>query len=354
MTAIEGEPVLIKPPGINAFMKNFVKPLIATIIVAVASPYLLYVLLFRRRKEFLSTYNSIVGSEGRREDEDLAKRVWKSQGAQFYTSTGALEYQNREGFCSSATMRCVLKSFKNKSNDAYLFNLPEQVSKPQDCEEHIQTVMNNITSTGNSTGNDKTDNQDNEELSSHSLEMEIHRFSEGDDKENYERFLSLVRLLNHPSGEYRISINYLRSALLGVQFPWAELHKWPMKAILALFGGHFSPVIGFLEPEDSHSHSHSQEKREVKEGNNSDAHYTGTGNNNDNNDNNVTGPRSRSEEEEEEEEGPLVAVFDVNAEYGLCVVAATALYRAVRTQDVMSGKERGLLLTRVCKRENKK
>ena len=41
----------------------------------------------------------------------LLSRLWKLPSAKIYISSGALEYQRREGFCGRTTLRCLLKSF---------------------------------------------------------------------------------------------------------------------------------------------------------------------------------------------------------------------------------------------------
>ena len=41
----------------------------------------------------------------------LIAQSWKLPSARIYVSSGALEYQSREGYCGRTTLRCVLKSF---------------------------------------------------------------------------------------------------------------------------------------------------------------------------------------------------------------------------------------------------
>ena len=41
----------------------------------------------------------------------LLKKLWTLKSAQVYIGNNILEYQVREGYCGSATQRCILKSF---------------------------------------------------------------------------------------------------------------------------------------------------------------------------------------------------------------------------------------------------
>ena len=103
--------------------------------------------------------------------------------------------------------------------------------------------------------------------------------------EGYEAFLSAIKLSNNP--KYRVAVNYLRSALYGITLPF--LHN----ILLGYIGGHFSPVIGYLPDQD------------------------------------------------------LVAIFDVNHNYGVFLVDTKRLYDAVNTYDIMSKTTRGLVLTEI-------
>lgn len=105
--------------------------------------------------------------------------------------------------------------------------------------------------------------------------------------DGFDAFLSALKRVNDPN--VRVALNFLRSPLFGVKKPLFLPFHW----LLCFFGGHFSPVIGFFEDLN------------------------------------------------------LVAVFDVNRQYGLFFVSPQRLYQAVNTHDVMSGKNRGIVLVEV-------
>ena len=111
------------------------------------------------------------------------------------------------------------------------------------------------------------------------------------DDDHYAAFQEQLRLVHHPSGKYRVGANFLRGAIFG------PAGYWPAMQMLALLGGHFSPVVGFFEGQ----------------------HYP----------------------------EPLVALFDVNDCYGLCMVPARLMFKAVHTIDLMTGSKRGLVVTRL-------
>ncbi len=68
---------------------------------------------------------------------------------------------------------------------------------------------------------------------------------------------------------------------------------FPAQVLISLFGGHFSPIVAYLD----------------------------------------------------DREEPLCALFDVNAEYGLVLVPVRSLYDATRTHDLTTGDARGLVVT---------
>ena len=115
--------------------------------------------------------------------------------------------------------------------------------------------------------------------------------------EGYLEFLSSLKRINDP--RYRVSVNFLRSSLFGLPktvfprclslFEFLLPHNW----LLGIFGGHFSPIVGYLEEED------------------------------------------------------MVAVFDVNHAYGLYLVSSKDLFRAVDTFDFTSSRTRALVVTEI-------
>ena len=202
------------------------------------------------------------------QDEDLIRQLWKKDSARPYTEADVLEFQNREGYCSSATMRCTLKSFPGYPKE----KLPPQKWEPADPEKWQGMDVWDVSADG---------------AAKRSTNLEIFSGSC-----SYPEFLSGVkRGLEDPS--CRVVLNYLRPVLFGFALPW-----WlPSNVVLALLGGHFSPIVGIVETEK----------------------YKG--------------------------ENPLIGVFDVNHKYGgAYLVPAITLYRSVQLTDVTSQKPRAMIL----------
>ena len=65
-------------------------------------------------------------------------------------------------------------------------------------------------------------------------------------REQYQSFLSVLRLSVHPSQEYRVAVNFLRGALFGCA------NCLPSTVLLSLLEGHFSPVINVWDEMRSH------------------------------------------------------------------------------------------------------
>jgi hypothetical protein len=105
--------------------------------------------------------------------------------------------------------------------------------------------------------------------------------------DGFEAFLSALRRVNDPN--VRVALNFLRSPLFGIKKP----SFLPLNWLLCFFGGHFSPISGYFEDLN------------------------------------------------------IVAVFDVNHNYGLFFVSPERLYEAVNTYDVISGKNRGIVVVEV-------
>lgn len=108
---------------------------------------------------------------------------------------------------------------------------------------------------------------------------------------SYEEFVSTLRdgLANK---NVRIACNFLRSALMGFE----SVRYIPTHAILAIFAGHFSPILGIIENET-------------------------------------------------ESDNPYVAIFDTNVKYnGTYLVPARRLYDAVGTMDLSTNKRRAIVL----------
>ncbi|CAK4077753.1 unnamed protein product [Aphanomyces euteiches] len=105
--------------------------------------------------------------------------------------------------------------------------------------------------------------------------------------EGYAAFLEAIKLANNP--QYRVALNFLHAALFGMGGP----KYLPHVALGAILGGHFSNIVGYLEDVD------------------------------------------------------MVAVFDVNEDFGPYLVDSKRLYSAVRASDVQSGRTRALIVSQI-------
>ncbi|KAF0699353.1 Aste57867_10069 [Aphanomyces stellatus] len=187
-------------------------------------------------------------------DATFLQRVWASPVGQLFLQ-GKLEYQLQEGYCMPSTLRNVLKSIPHV--DAK--DVPVAKPGPSTPEKYVAKLdaIGYTTST-------------------------IVFGSDG-----YDAFVAALKHANDPT--YRVAINFLRSPLFGINSPSFAPHN----LLLALAGGHFSVVVGFLEDEN------------------------------------------------------LVAVFDVNHTYGPFLVDAKRLYNAVSAHDFQSGKTRALVVSKI-------
>jgi hypothetical protein len=123
-----------------------------------------------------------------------------------------MEYQKQEGYCAPTTVRVILKSIPSIPSSAY----PPMKSGGAVPEQ----VVENIDSCG-------------------FTRSRVVLASEG-----FEAFLKSLKLVNDT--RYRVSANFLRSSLFGMPQPFFLPHNF----LLGLFGGHFSPVIGYLEDQN--------------------------------------------------------------------------------------------------------
>jgi len=170
-----------------------------------------------------------------------------------------VEYQTREGYCGSATQRSVLRSIPQVSEIA--FEIPPTKSGRSSAEKWAKTT---------------------DETTNGYTQCTVVYGSDG-----YDAFISAIKKVNDP--KYRVAVNFLRSPLFEFNKPW-----WlPVNYVLGLFGGHFSPCIGYLEDQN------------------------------------------------------LVAIFDVNHNYSTFLIDAKRLYEAVATHDQTTGKTRGLVVVEI-------
>ncbi|OQR99664.1 hypothetical protein THRCLA_21799 [Thraustotheca clavata] len=232
------------------------RALLVTVLSILIPPYLAYAYLFQR--SFIDPIMSAAKRESIKLDPkyknpDLLKRIWSTKVGKIYLESD-LEYQCQEGYCSSATMRNILKSIGISS-------LPPPRSGASTPLKYAQAI--DKASNGQTTSS-------------------IVYGSEG-----YEAFMCTVKKANDPN--YRVAVNFLRSPLFGITQP----SYLPINFVLALFGGHFSVIVGYLEDED------------------------------------------------------LVAVFDVNHTYGPYLVDSKRLYDAVNSYDKMANNTRALIVSQV-------
>jgi len=146
-------------------------------------------------------------------DEKLIEKLMETPVMKAYIA-GGLEYQQREGFCANATIRCVLKSIPQLPSS----NIPPVQGGPS----VPKIVSANLDKAGDG----------------------LIRTSITYGDAGYEAFLEAMKKSNDV--RYRVAVNFLRSPLFSYKFPWFV----PFHFLLGLFGGHFSPVVGYLEEED--------------------------------------------------------------------------------------------------------
>ena len=188
-------------------------------------------------------------------EKELVEKALSLPTAQVYLKENALEFQITEGYCSVATQRNLLKS------------IPGFPTEKVPCPKK---------------GGPSTAGEFSYSLSAISgyRTKVVHGSSEG-----YEAFRRVLCQSNEPE-RYRVAVNFLRSSLMGFGNPVWMPSNW----ILAFVGGHFSPVIGYLEDEK------------------------------------------------------LVAIFDTNHKYGFYLCDDKRLFNAVNTVDVTNGSTRGMIV----------
>jgi len=284
------------------------------------------------------------------QDPVLLARLWKLPSAKPYLAQHALEFQRREGYCSCATLRCMLKSIPSfprvrvpaehggESNpDKWVKNLQQDclaaVVASDDADDEQQT--NNQQQMEN-TASEQTTN-----TTMPPLHVEI---VAGD--VSYADFLSALRrgLLQQDNNNYgnddnnnnkkcysrRVAVNYLRPALVGFKAP-----RWvPMNLALGIAGGHFSPVIGILEDheDDDASTSTSLSSSSSSLSSNTNTHTN----------------RTKQRASAPDKDNILVGVFDVNHTYGgAYLVPARRLYESVKAMDISVSKPRATIILSV-------
>lgn len=233
---------------------------LVNIVAVIASPYLLYIALKKSdivRRVIINARKISIKDTVNYKNEEMLLRVWSLPVGKLYFD--AVEYQKTEGWCCSTTIRSVLKSIPSIKAQ----HIPESKGGPATVNEFAS----------------KMDSGERLNI----LRSTVFLGSEG-----YENFLACMKdKVNNT--KYRVAVNFLRSSLFGFKKPF----WFPMNFILGFLGGHFSPIVGYLEVEN------------------------------------------------------LVAVFDVNHEYSVYLVDARRLYDSIATFDIMSGLSRGYVVTEI-------
>ncbi|OQR90583.1 hypothetical protein ACHHYP_05392 [Achlya hypogyna] len=187
------------------------RAVIVSVLSVIGIPYMIYLMIFRRST--IAPVLAAAKAESIKLDpvfKDMTRlqRVWISTVGQRYLQ-GPLEYQRREGFCSSATLRNVLKSLNASA-------LPPAKSGASTPTKYVAAL----------------------DAHGHTTSTIVY----GSD--GYDAFLAAIKHAN--SDQYRVAVNFLRSPLFGFASPMYA----PFNFLLGIFGGHFSVVIGYLEEDD--------------------------------------------------------------------------------------------------------
>jgi len=220
-------------------------PMIAVFSVLRGKSVMLH--LWRLARQPAIDYNNIGES-------DLVEKALTLPTAKVYLNENALEYQLREGYCAVATQRNILKSIPGFPKDKV--PCPKK-GGPSTASAFCESLTN---------------------ISGYAAKVVL-------GSEGYDAFVQALRKSNE-SSQCRVAVNFLRSSMFGIKRP-----AWlPTSLLLTFVGGHFSPVLGFLEKEN------------------------------------------------------LVAIFDTNHKYGFYLCDAKRLFDAVNTVDVMSGSTRGIIV----------
>uniref|UniRef100_A0A7S4R595 Glutathione gamma-glutamylcysteinyltransferase n=1 Tax=Ditylum brightwellii TaxID=49249 RepID=A0A7S4R595_9STRA len=212
--------------------KSFLYYILIYVIIPIAAPILITYKMITD-KSYLSTTASLYSlvanatknpcsTQWYFQNVTLLRKLWELPSAKAYidkeTNEPLVEYQIQEGYCGSATQRCILKSLGCSS-----VIIPQQKrgeSKPDIWCEHICQI-------------------------GQQLKMEVTtKIVRGD--VTYEEFLSTLKR-GLESKNCRIGCNFLRSALTGFEgnnsFWWLS----PSFILTKVYAGHFSPVLGIVE-----------------------------------------------------------------------------------------------------------
>jgi hypothetical protein len=280
-TKINGEPELETPPD-----QHVIKRMLKMVLLSLLSflfPLAVVIFMWKNSAALLDTWKKVMIWKPmeleivkNKKDQEM---VWNSKMGKIWKE--AVEWQRREGFCSVTTQRCLLKSFNVSLKGDNKLPVPVVSSGPDTPEGFTTKIKKLLAENGQ------------EER----LELSIVRGSSNEnatEEEHYEDFLRAVLLSSNP--KYRVAANFLRGAIFGSK------DYIPSTILLALLGGHFSPIIHAWEIPA------------------------------------IDGQKSGEY---------MCALFDVNHAYGLCILPVRKLYSAVRTFDLMNGDSRGLIITKL-------
>lgn len=230
----------------------------------VGPPYLIYAYLAKHSlfKRLLSFARR--PPIGRNHSSELLEKALDLPSSRKYIESNALEYQRSEGHCSFATQRVICKSIP-----AYpVAKIPSETSYgPTTATAFAQRLTDD-----------------------YHCQSSVVYGSAG-----YDVFIEALKKAND-ADSYRVTVNFLRSSLFGIPSPtWLPSSWFTMRV-----GGHFSPVLGYLEKEN------------------------------------------------------LVAIFDVNHKYGIFLCDTERLYDSVSTVDMMrqDGQTRGLVVTEILEKKS--
>jgi hypothetical protein len=201
------EPLKPVPPSLFSCV---LRGALYTVASVVGIPIIMFVAVRNWTAFYLnvsSVFKPSIRANSKFKDEELQKKMWQSDIGQLYCEH--LEYQKQEGYCAPTTVRVVLKSIPGIPAGRF----PEMKSGGTIPDQVVQKI--------DSCGRTKS------------------RTINGND--GFEAFFNVIKLANNT--KYRISVNFLRSSLFGLPKP-AFL---PHNILLGLFGGHFSPVVGYNE-----------------------------------------------------------------------------------------------------------
>ncbi|CAJ1934709.1 unnamed protein product [Cylindrotheca closterium] len=236
-----GKPMVLSPMNVNTLASQVSRFFIINVVFSLIVPsYVVSTILRGKIKlsELKLIYKAVgeahanpINSLPEYQDKELIRQLWKKESARPYIDGDALEYQKREGYCNSATIRCTLKSFPGYPTE----KIPPQKSEPADPEKW--QGMSAWDTANDNDGDESPSGNGSTAKRSANLEMFPGSCS-------FPEFLTAIkRGLEDPN--CRVVLNYLRPVLFGFAVPW-----WlPANMCLALVGGHFSPVVGMVETE---------------------------------------------------------------------------------------------------------